>query len=84
MYVPNKYLVIFIYICGLFSNSIDALINYISLQVLEYNFPNVAYNANNVFIKIFYDNYSRNFYKKKNSEISKIRRKMRDAVKGHF
>lgn len=65
MYVPNKYLVIFIYICGLFSNSIDALINYISLQVLEYNFPNVAYNANNVFIKIFYDNYSRNFYKKK-------------------
>lgn len=53
------------YICGLFSNSIDAMINYISLQVLEYNFPNVAYNANNVFIKIFYDNYSRNFYKKK-------------------
>lgn len=24
------------------------------------------------------------FIKKKNSEISKIRRKMRDAVKGHF
>lgn len=76
MYISNKYLAIFIYICGLFSNSIDTMINCISLQVLECNFPNVAYNADNVFIKIFYDNYSRNFYKKKNSEISKIRRKM--------
>ena len=62
MYVSDKYLVIFIYICGLFSNSIDTMINYISLQTLECNFPNVAYNADNVFIKMFYDNYSRNFY----------------------